>query len=186
MQTAPSHSSLPPRGVSKALGGVLLLSASLFLAPRIAPRACGSQAGAEAADFRAEVLLNAAEGQPEIQLSELRGKAVLLDFWASWCGPCRAEMPVLARIHERHKDDGLVVVGINTSEGEGRTAINARQLRIPFPVVYDDDNRIADSYGVHGLPTLVVVSRTGKIIAIRAGTASESALEELVRKALAS
>lgn len=164
--------------------GALLLCGAAFASAKIA--GMGNGKDREAPDFRAPLVLNAPDEQPEFVLSELRGKAVVLDFWASWCGPCRAEAPVLQRLHERYAAEGVQIVGVNTSDEEGMAAPAARKWKLSFPIVVDGDHRIARQYGVSGLPTLVVISKTGKIVAIRTGTTSEAVLEELVRKALAS
>ena len=173
-----------PARAGQALVGALLLGGAAFASAKVGT--WGNGANRDAAEFRAPLVLNAPAGAKELVLSELRGRAVVLDFWASWCGPCRAEAPVLQRLHERYAAEGLAVVGVNTSDEEGAAAPTARHLKLSFPIVYDDDQRVAKLYGVTGLPTLVVISKTGKIVAIRTGTTSEAALEELVRKALAS
>ncbi len=187
---APRAEPLSPKRSGHALLGALLLGGAAFASAKVG--GWGNGQGRDAADFRAPLVLNAPAapaapaGAKELVLSDLRGHAVILDFWASWCGPCRAEAPVLQRLHERYAAEGLVVVGVNTSDEEGAAAPTARHLKLTFPIVYDDDQRVAKLYGVTGLPTLVVISKTGKIVAIRTGTTSEVALEELVRKALAS
>lgn len=162
----------------------MLLAAAAFFGAKIAVISNGQER--PAGDFEAEVILNGTPEQSRIVLSELQGRAVLLDFWASWCGPCKAEAPIIQRLHERYRDSGLTVIGVNTSDEEGMAVPTARRLKLGFPIVYDVGNRIAKQFGVSGLPTLIVISKTGKIVAFRAGTTPESTLEELVRKALAS
>lgn len=167
-----------------AVVAALVLGAAAFGANRVSSH--GLAAERDAPEFQAPVVLNAQAGETELTLSSLRGRAVVLDFWASWCGPCRAEAPILQRLYARYREQGLTVVGVNTSDAAGRAAPTARQLGLQFPIVYDRDESVARAYGVSGLPTLVVVSKSGKVVAIRAGTTSEATLEELVRRALAS
>lgn len=166
---------------------VLALTVGFALVPH-AMRGCeGAGLGGDAPDFRARVIANAdaLEGGPEVlALSSLQGRTVVLDFWATWCGPCQVEAPIVNAIAERYKARGLAVVGVNTSDEEESALRFVRQKSLGFPIVYDQGNRIAREYGVSSLPTLVVVSKTGKIVAVRRGVTSDSALDELVRRHL--
>ncbi|NOU28379.1 MAG: redoxin family protein [Polyangiaceae bacterium] len=185
-----------PAGTALVVVGLLLAFAGI---PRVLAGGHGRLSGADAPDFTAELVLNpetvaAALPAPEagavapktVTLSELRGKAVVLDFWATWCGPCKAEAPIMDGIAKRYKDRGVVVVGVNTDDEEGNAEEFARQRHLSFPIAFDRDRSAARAYGVSALPTLVVVSRTGKIVAVRTGVTSDTELEELIREALAS
>ena len=120
-----------------------------------------------------------------VALDSYLGKGpVVLDFWATWCGPCRAEAPVVDGLASRFKDKGLVTLGVNTSDEEGLAAAWAARNRISFPIVYDRNNTIAGAYDVHNIPTLVVIDRQGKIHAVRTGVTPGSELERLVREVL--
>jgi len=112
-----------------------------------------------------------------------RGKVLLLDFWATWCGPCQAEAPILDKVAQRYRDKGLVVVGVNTSDAPGRARPWAMSHHLTFPIVFDPDET-APRYGVENLPTLVVVSKSGKVLAVRTGVTSDAELERLVASAL--
>lgn len=98
-----------------------------------------------------------------LRLTELRGQVVLINFWASWCGPCRQEMPVLDRLHQRYKDTGFTVLGINV-EGE---AVPARAIAVKtgvtFPVLIDADQKISKLYDLKAMPSTVIIDRDGKI-----------------------
>lgn len=172
------------RTLAPAIAGALLFGAAGFASARVG----GAGVDREASDFHAPIVLNAeaVDGASELHLEALRGRAVVLDFWASWCGPCRAEAPILQRLYAAHAAEGLVMVGVNTSDELENAAPTARKLGMQFPVVFDQHNAIAKAYGVSSLPSLVVISRTGKIIAVRVGVTSADALEELIRQALAS
>ena len=85
---------------------------------------------------------------------------------------------------QRYKDKGLVVIGVNTSDEDGLAAQYAKSHGVRFPIVYDANNAIAKAYGVSNLPTLIVVSKSGKIVAIRHGVTSDSALDEIIRRYL--
>lgn len=181
-----SRSGWSARRLLPVVLGALLFGAASFGSTRLAGGALAVDR--DAPEFQAPVVLNheALGHAGELRLSELRGRAVVLDFWASWCGPCRAEAPILQRLYAEHAADGLTVVGVNTSDDSENAAPAARSLGMKFPVVTDERNSIAKSYGVSSLPSLVVISRSGKILAVRVGVTSESTLEELVRQALAS
>jgi cytochrome c biogenesis protein CcmG/thiol:disulfide interchange protein DsbE len=164
---------------------VLALAAGFAFVPRIT-NGCGKAAANEPApDFTATVVANPLEpAQTSLTLSALRGHPVVLDFWATWCGPCQAEAPIVNAISQRYKDKGLVVIGVNTSDAEGLAARFAAKKGLLFPIVYDEGNAIANKYRADSLPTLVVVSKEGKIVAVRQGVTSDADLERLVRQVL--
>jgi thiol-disulfide isomerase/thioredoxin len=169
-----------------ALGLVLALLAGFALLPRLlSPRV------REAPDFNLAVVANGAAlggamaDAKTLSLSELRGSAVLLDFWATWCGPCRAEAPIVDQVSRRWRDKGVVVVGVNTDlpdQGDPRAFAMAHGLT--YPIVHDTAGQAQRAFAVDSLPTLVVVSRTGKITAVRTGMTDDAELERLIRQAL--
>jgi cytochrome c biogenesis protein CcmG, thiol:disulfide interchange protein DsbE len=171
-----------------ALGLVVLLLAGFALVPRVFARQEGPMVGQAAPDFALPIIANGAalagEGEP-LRLTALRGQAVLLDFWATWCGPCRAEAPIVERVSRRWRDRGVVVLGVDTDapdQGDPREFVVAHGLS--YPIVRDTVGLAQRSYDVDSLPTLVVVSRTGKIVAVRTGITDDGELERLIRQAL--
>jgi thiol-disulfide isomerase/thioredoxin len=147
-----------------------------------APSTAGDE---DAPEFTAPIVANAPEPeQKTLSLASLRGHPVVLDFWATWCAPCRAETPIVNGIAQRFKDRGLVVVGVNTSDEPGLAEAYVRAKGLVFPIVFDEHNRVASQFRADTLPTLVVVSKTGKIVAVRHGLTSETDLERLVRSVL--
>ena len=148
------------------------------------PGALGAAAAAGGSASPTEPAPVVDETSTSLELSSLRGRPVILDFWATWCGPCQAEAPIVNTIAQRYKDRGLAVVGVNTSDEEGLAAAFVRRRGLGFPIVYDQGNAIAKQYNVTNLPTLVIVSKTGKIVAIRHGVTSDAALDDLVRRYL--
>jgi thiol-disulfide isomerase/thioredoxin len=173
-----------------ALALVLALLAGVAGLSRVfRPSARGLGTSRDAPDFALPVVANGAslgEGaSATLKMGDLRGKPVLLDFWATWCEPCRLEAPIVDRVSRRWRDRGVVVVGVNTDRlDEGDPAAYARRHSLSYPIVRDDRGTAQHAYEVDTLPTLVVVSRTGKIIAIRSGVTDEGELEKLIEAAL--
>ncbi len=98
-----------------------------------------------------------------IRLSEHRGEVVLINFWASWCGPCRQEMPELEALHQRYRDLGFLVLGINVEQDRSSAERVLRDLGVSFPVLFDDDNKVSELYDVDAMPVTVLVDRNGEL-----------------------
>lgn len=114
-----------------------------------------------------------------VTLASMRGQTVVLNFWATWCGPCRQEIPEFASFHEAHPDIGLY--GINVDEAASPAKIEAisKRLGVNYPVLLDPASRTSRDYGVQGLPTTFVLDGSGQIIAAREGTVSRRTLERM-------
>ena len=104
------------------------------------------------------------EGQT-LSLAGLRGRVVLLTFWATWCLPCREELPVFERLHRGFAAEGLAVVGVNVREEPSVILSYAKELGLTFPLVLDPRGEIQVSFGVVGLPTTFLVGRDGRAVA---------------------
>jgi peroxiredoxin len=115
-------------------------------------------------------------------LSRMRGRAVLLDFWASWCGPCRAEMPALERLHRQFVERGLLVVGVNVDEPRETAARFIEQQGYTFTVLLDRSLEASMLYDARSLPTLVLVDAEGNVRAYGRGTRSEAELRADLRR----
>jgi thiol-disulfide isomerase/thioredoxin len=136
--------------------------------------------------------------QPPVRLAELRGKVVLLDFWATWCGPCRYTIPKINALHRKYKDRGLVVIGLTEFEGnaEGREMTRAeeteylrrfkRKQGIGYGFGVEDGKVTGSSYGVVSIPTAVLIDRRGRVrfITISANDSESDALAQMVSKLL--
>lgn len=108
--------------------------------------------------------LNDIDGK-KVNLSEFRGKVVLLNFWATWCGPCRAEMPSLHNLYNEYKDKGFVVIAISADTSEKPVKSFAKELKLSFPILMDKNKAVSfDDYGVLGLPTTFLIDKNGIII----------------------
>jgi len=104
-----------------------------------------------------------------ISLATLRGRVLLVNFWASWCLECRPEMPILERLHRESAARGLAVIGVNAREDKPAIGRYARQLGLTFPLVLDRDGKINAQYGVIGLPTTFLIGRDGRAVASAIG-----------------
>lgn len=117
-----------------------------------------------APDFTLEAL----EG-PNQRLQEYRGQVVLINFWASWCGPCRQEMPVLDQLHKRYEEAGFAVLGVNVEGSRAPAEKIAKEANVSFPVLIDAKQKISKEYDLEAMPSTVVVDRDGKIRYIHRG-----------------
>jgi peroxiredoxin len=100
----------------------------------------------------------------KIQLKEFRGKLVLLNFFATWCGPCREEMPGMERLFRAHHDKGFVVLAVNLQESAKTVRPFVQQLKLSFPTVLDGEGSVSREYGVRALPVSFLIGRDGNIL----------------------
>ena len=98
-----------------------------------------------------------------LKLSEFRGQVVLLNFWASWCGPCRQEMPALEKLQQRYQKLGFTILGVNVEEDSRQARAMLRDLRVSFPILFDTQNRVSQLYHVSAMPTTVIIDRDGNM-----------------------
>jgi thiol-disulfide isomerase/thioredoxin len=101
----------------------------------------------------------------KISLDSLKGKVVLLNFWATWCPPCRLEMPSMEKIYKEYKGEGLEVVAMNFMEGPKPIDIFLKENDFTFTILMDRDGKISESYGVRALPITFLIGRRGNILA---------------------
>ena len=164
---------------------VASLGFGLFGLPRLARRHAHSDsalAGRPAPDFILPKLSDSGLGQTQ-RLSDLQGKTVLLDFFASWCGPCRMQAPIVDRLAQRMGGAALAVFAVNTSD-QFTEAVHFVQNHAPsYPVLFDADNEAANAFGVTGLPTLVVIDKRGIVRAVEMRVVDEGELEAMIREA---
>jgi peroxiredoxin len=104
-----------------------------------------------------------------LRLEEYRGQVVLINFWASWCGPCRQEMPLLDRIHQRYSDAGFAVLGVNVEGALAPAQETASRTGVTFPVLVDENQRVSELYDLEAMPSSVLVDRDGVVRYVHQG-----------------
>jgi thiol-disulfide isomerase/thioredoxin len=167
------------------LGGVaigLILFFGLVILPYVDP---GATRGKEASDFSLEVI-HGGEAGNRIRLSDLRGNVVVLDFWASWCQPCREQAPIVDSIAKKFEAEDVVVVGVNTGDRRQLALEFLKKHPVSYASVIDTDGSAGDAFGVSKLPTIVILDRAGKVTYSAAQVVNERMLNELVSAALES
>lgn len=104
-----------------------------------------------------------------IRLAEQRGKVVMLNFWASWCGPCRQEMPLLDDMHKRYGDAGFVLYGVNVEQNTADAEKLLKELGTSFTILWDRDSTVSKLYQVNAMPTTIMIDKDGKVRYVNRG-----------------
>lgn len=162
-------------------GGLLVFG--VLLVWSLSPKSGGprpARIGVEADDF----VLADIEGHP-VRLSDYRGQVVLVNGWATWCPPCRAEMPTLQAFYNTHHDEGFTLLAINAGESQPTVSGFVSQMGFSFPILLDPGERVLAGLGTNGLPTSYVIGRDGKVKYIHAGGITANVLEARVSPLLA-
>ena len=133
--------------------------------------------GQVAVDFK----LKALDGK-EFSLQDLKGKFVLLDFWATWCIPCRRDLPVIEKLHQEFHRKGLVVLGVNADEEVESVNDFLPTAKLTYPILLAADSGIVPNYSVKAFPTVVLIDADGKIVFYHVGAGGEKALRENLAK----
>jgi peroxiredoxin len=143
----------------------------------------GSQPGQVSPDFT----LDDAQGQA-LSLSSFRGQPVLMVFWASWCGHCQNEMPLLQNAYEKYGPQGLVILGVSVPGLSGETKEKALafvdEKGIKFPILFDEQAQTFGQYGVSGVPNLIFIDRHGVVVDNHAGEMAEAQLADQITQML--
>jgi thiol-disulfide isomerase/thioredoxin len=104
-----------------------------------------------------------------VRLAEQRGKVVMLNFWASWCGPCRKEMPLLDAIYQRYSAAGFVLYGVNVEEDNTDAKKLLKELGVSFPILFDTESKASSLYNVDAMPTTVLIDKKGQVRFVNRG-----------------
>ncbi len=120
----------------------------------------------------------------KMEFSQYRGKTVLLNIWATWCGPCLKEIPDLKEIHEQYKDKDVVVLGVllDSESPEAAKPIVEEQLKITYPTWYGDD-AFAKQFGVQAFPTTVIIDKNGNVVSTNVGLQNKERFLNLLKAA---
>ncbi|BBI36732.1 peroxiredoxin family protein [Cohnella abietis] len=146
----------------------------------ISSQTIGINQGNVAPDFE----LNTLDGD-SYKLSDFRGQKVIVNMWATWCPPCRAEMPDMQKFYEKHKDENTTVIAINMTTSEksiDRISKFINEFGITFPVLLDEQNKVGDIYQVYALPTSFIIDSKGVIQQKVTGPMNHEMMEKMVSK----
>jgi thiol-disulfide isomerase/thioredoxin len=168
---------------------VLLVAGAAWTWATRAPEAAGGRIPSPREGFPApDFALETPGGEP-VRLADLRGRVVVVNLWASWCAPCRAEMPALEALYAANRERGLVVVGLNSTyqDDEAAALRFAADLGLTFPIVLDRDGAVSGRYRLRALPSTFFVDRAGVIRSVVIGgpmspAVLESQVEALLRE----
>jgi thiol-disulfide isomerase/thioredoxin len=174
-----------PRAVAAGLGVVAVAAVALGTNALWSARHLDALRPMRAGEAAPEIALPRLGGGPRFSLDELRGRVVVLDFWATWCPPCRAMMPVLDRLHGEWAPAGVEFVGVD-SDGEDLSGTQlqgfVRENRIPYTIVVDDGS-VGRLYKVRALPQLVIIGRDGAVLRTFLGYTGHDAIDRALREA---
>jgi len=142
----------------------LLVTAVVAILFAAGANAARDLVGSEAPDFA----LRSSLGE-NLRLSEYRGQVVMLNFWATWCGPCRQEMPLLENIYGRYQPAGFSLLAINLDEENDDALDMAKKLGVSFPLLFDDEKIVSRLYDIRAMPMTVLIDRDGRVRHVHQG-----------------
>lgn len=157
---------------------VLLALAAAAAVPAVAAL---PPVGKPAPDFAAK-----SDSGRNVRLSELRGQVVLINFWASWCSPCRQELPLLSKIYSQYRGAGFALLAVNVDDNRKDAEGMLKRLDLKFPTLFDGNKRVAKLYGVDTMPATLVIDRDGRVRYVHRGyyDGYERKYEQQVRELL--
>lgn len=132
--------------------------------------ACGSREGAKQSGV-ADFALPSIDGT-EYKLSDFKGQVVIIDFWATWCPPCRNSIPAFIALYEKYHEQGFIILGVSLDNDEGALRQYSKQMKIPYPVLIGN-NDIAKTYQVSGIPKTIFLDKKGEVRKTQVGFAPE-------------
>lgn len=142
-----------PQPVSRRVRGLLLVTLA----------AVATLVGASSGSGPAPSFTLPVRGGGDVSLDQLKGQVVMLNFWASWCGPCRQEMPLLEQMHKRYAPLGFTLLGVNVEASSEDAEHWLAQTPVSFPILFDRENKVSKLYDVNAMPSTVFIDRSGKV-----------------------
>jgi len=137
-----------------------MIAAAALALPALAANPTGSPAP--------QFTLGSRAGQ-SVSLAQYKGQVVMLNFWASWCGPCRQEMPLLESIYKKYNRLGFTMIGVNVEPDSNAANEWLKATPVSFPILYDKDSKVSKMYDVAGMPSTVIIDRAGKVRVLHRG-----------------
>jgi len=165
--------------------GIRLRFTRLVLGAALVAAAVATPAAVTPSSKAPDFALRSLEG-PNMRLQEQRGRVVMVNFWATWCGPCRVEMPHLARLYEKYRASGFQLLGVNIDEDPSQAAAVANKLGLRFPVLLDTEKKVSKLYDLSTMPSTVLIDRDGKVRYVHRGYRDgyEDTYEKQIRELL--
>jgi thiol-disulfide isomerase/thioredoxin len=111
----------------------------------------------------------ASRGGQKLSLSQYKGQVVMINFWATWCGPCRQEMPLLDAMYQKYKRMGFTLIGVNVEPDSNAADEFLKKVPVTFPIAFDPDSSVSKLYAVQGMPSSVIIDRKGNARVIHKG-----------------
>ena len=133
-----------------------------FLISCVTALSMSTASAAKVGDLAPNFTLKSATGT-NLRLSEFRGEVVMINFWATWCGPCRQEMPLLQELYSRYRDVGFELLGVSIDGNSAKAKNMAKRLKINYPILFDLEKNVSALYDVDAMPTTVMVDRDGRV-----------------------
>jgi peroxiredoxin len=116
------------------------------------------------------------------RLSDYRGQGVFLNFWGTWCPPCKKEMPYINNQYHQYKDKGIQVLTVDINESPLAVKQFADRLKLDFPIMIDTDEEVMNTYGIDLLPATILIDKNGKVVNIHTGELTENRIREFMEK----